>query len=59
MDNGRVMPTDILTSNFFEIFDVPVAYQVDLDLIQQRYPELQKVVHPDKFVNYCDQEKRI
>lgn len=53
------MPSDILTSNFFEIFDVPVAYQVDLDLIQQRYRELQKAVHPDKFVNASDQEKRI
>ena len=53
------MTTDILTSNFFEIFDVPVAYDVDLDLVQQRYRELQKAVHPDKFVNASDQEKRI
>ena len=53
------MTTDILTSNFFELFDVPVAYQVDLDLVQQRYRDLQKIVHPDKFVNASDQEKRI
>ena len=53
------MTTDILTQNFFEIFDVPVSFEVDLDLVQQRYMELQKTVHPDKFVNASDQEKRI
>ena len=53
------MTTDILSRNFFELFDVPIAYEVDLDLVQQRYRELQKAVHPDKFVNASDQEKRI
>ena len=53
------MTTDILTQNFFEIFDVPVSFEVDLELVQQRYRELQKAVHPDKFVNASDQEKRI
>lgn len=53
------MTTDILSSNFFELFEVPVAYEVDLDLVQQHYLELQKTVHPDKFVNASDQEKRI
>lgn len=53
------MTTDILSRNFFELFEVPVAYEVDLDLVQQRYRELQKAVHPDKFVNASDQEKRI
>jgi len=53
------MTTDILSSNFFALFDVPVSYDVDLDLVQQRYRDLQKVVHPDKFVNASDQEKRI
>ena len=53
------MTPDILTQNFFEIFDVPVSFEVDLDLVQQHYRELQKAVHPDKFVNASDQEKRI
>lgn len=53
------MATDILSSNFFELFNVPVSYEVDLDLIQQRYRELQKAVHPDNFVNASAQEKRI
>ncbi|MDH5447360.1 MAG: Fe-S protein assembly co-chaperone HscB [Gammaproteobacteria bacterium] len=53
------MENDILSSNFFELFDVPVSYEIDLDLIQQRYRELQRAVHPDKFVNATAQEKRL
>jgi len=50
---------DILTSNFFELFGLPVSYDVDLNKVQQRYMELQKQVHPDKFANASDQEKRL
>jgi len=50
---------DILTSDFFELFDLPVSYDVDLNKIQQQYVMLQKQVHPDKFVNGSDLEKRI
>ena len=50
---------DILTSNFFELFDLPVSYDVDLKKIQQHYMDLQMQVHPDKFANGTDQEKRI
>lgn len=53
------MTTDILTRNFFDLFDVPVAYELDFDQVQQRYRDLQKIVHPDKFVNASDQEKRL
>jgi len=50
---------DILTSNFFELFDLPVSYDVDLKKIQQHYMDLQMQVHPDKFANGTDQEKRL
>ncbi len=53
------MTSDILTCNFFQLFDVPVSFDVDLDLIHQHYMELQKAVHPDRFVNASAQEKRI
>jgi molecular chaperone HscB len=53
------MTTDIFTSNFFELYDIPVAYEVDLEKVQQRHRDLQKAVHPDKFVNASDLEKRI
>ncbi len=53
------MSKDILTSNFFELFTLPVSYHVDLNKIQQQYMKLQKKVHPDKFANASDLEKRI
>lgn len=53
------MTLDILTCNYFQLFDVPVSFEVDLDVVQQHYMELQKMVHPDKFVNASAQEKRI
>lgn len=53
------MTKDILTSNFFELFDLPVSYDVDLNKVQQVYMALQKQVHPDKFANASDLEKRV
>ena len=50
---------EILTSNFFELFGLPVSHDVDLNQVQQQYMALQKQVHPDKFANASDQEKRI
>lgn len=53
------MSKDILTSNFFELFELPVSYEVDLGQVQQHYMVLQKQVHPDKFANSSDLEKRL
>lgn len=53
------MSLDILSATYFEIFDIPVSFECDINAIQQRYRELQKAVHPDKFVNSSDLEKRI
>jgi molecular chaperone HscB len=50
---------EILTSNFFELFGLPVAYDVNLNQVQQHYMDLQKQVHPDKFANGTDLEKRL
>ena len=50
---------NILTSNFFELFDLPVSYEVDLKKVQQHYMDLQMQVHPDRFANGSDQEKRL
>jgi molecular chaperone HscB len=50
---------DFLNSNFFELFEIPVSYDVDLSKVQQQYMVLQKQVHPDKFSSGSDQEKRL
>ena len=53
------MSKDILNSNFFELFELPVSYSVDQNQLRQQYMDLQKQVHPDKFANASDQEKRL
>ena len=53
------MFTNILSLNFFELFEIPVAYDVDLNELQKKYTALQQAVHPDKFANAGDQEKRL
>lgn len=53
------MSKDILASNFFELFDIPVSYDVNLSAVQQQYMALQKKLHPDRFANGSDLEKRL
>lgn len=53
------MSKDILNSNFFELFELPVSYAVDLNKVQQHYMALQKQLHPDKFASASDQQKRL
>ena len=53
------MFTNILSLNFFELFEIPVGYDIDLNLLQQKYTALQQAVHPDKFASAGDQEKRL
>jgi len=45
--------------NYFEVFDLPVSFDIDTDTIAERYRDLQRVVHPDKYVNAPDRERRL
>ena len=45
--------------NYFEIFGLPVNYTVDQELLADRFLDLQKQVHPDRFAAGTDQEKRL
>ena len=45
--------------NYFEIFGLPVNYAVDQELLADRFLDLQKQVHPDRFAAGTDQEKRL
>lgn len=48
-----------LTDNHFELFQLPLRFSVDAALLAERYRELQRAVHPDKFANASDQERRL
>ena len=48
-----------LTKNYFDLFGLPVEYQLDKNGLSERYRELQRVVHPDRFASAPDQEQRL
>ncbi|MAM80621.1 MAG: Fe-S protein assembly co-chaperone HscB, partial [Gammaproteobacteria bacterium] len=45
--------------NYFEIFRLPVDFNIDISELSERHRELQKEVHPDRFASGTDQEKRL
>lgn len=45
--------------NHFELFGLPVTFDIDTAELAVRYRELQRRVHPDKFANASDQDRRL
>ncbi len=45
---GAVQPPDV-RADYFGVFGIPRAFAVDLDALEQRYKELTKLLHPDRF----------
>lgn len=45
--------------NHFELFGLPVTFELDADDLASRYREMQRRVHPDKFANASDQDRRL
>lgn len=48
-----------LGQNHFELFDLPPTFEVEQETLALRYRELQRAVHPDRFANASEQEKRL
>ena len=47
------------SKNHFELFDLPFAYALDTQALERAYREVQREVHPDRFVTASDAEKRL
>lgn len=45
--------------NHFELFHLPPQFALDMSAVDAAYREVQSRVHPDKFVNASDAEKRV
>lgn len=53
------MQSSDLSSSFFELFSLPESYSVDRSALSERYRDLQRAVHPDKFASASDAERRL
>ena len=45
--------------NHFELFDLPVSFAIDAAQLQARYRTLQQTLHPDRFANASERDKRL
>ncbi|MEP0355691.1 MAG: co-chaperone HscB [Paraglaciecola sp.] len=45
--------------NYFELFNIPVSFDVDLSALSLTYQQLQRLTHPDKFASGSEQDKLI
>ena len=43
--------------NYFELFGLPIGFQVDTTKLRQAYMELQRTSHPDKFTQSSSEEQ--
>jgi molecular chaperone HscB len=46
------------THSFFELFSLPARFEINRSELDQRFRQLQAVVHPDKFANASAPEQR-
>ncbi|MFA7096218.1 MAG: co-chaperone HscB [Gammaproteobacteria bacterium] len=53
------MTADLLSGNHFEIFGLPARFALDQEQLAERYRELQRAVHPDRYANAGAQERRL
>ena len=47
------------THNHFELFGLPMHFRVDGNVLDSRYGELQRDVHPDRFAGGDDAQQRL
>ncbi|MEI7612794.1 MAG: Fe-S protein assembly co-chaperone HscB [Betaproteobacteria bacterium] len=46
-------------ADHFALFELPPAFRIDSARLDKRYREIQSQVHPDKFANAGDSERRL
>ena len=48
-----------LSQNYFELFGLPERYAIDPAQLTERYRDLQRRLHPDRYAQASDQERRL
>lgn len=49
----------LFKKNYFEIFGLPVSFDVDTGRLAELYRQLQRQFHPDRYASASDHEKRM
>ncbi len=47
------------SKNYFELFGIPMDFDLDTGALAEHYRNLQRVVHPDRYANASEQERRL
>ena len=58
-DLPRDMSSPDFSKSYFELFDLPQQFLLDRTLLGERYRQLQRKLHPDRFAGGTAQEQRI
>lgn len=45
--------------NYFELFGLPVGYEVDTAALAKKFRDLQSQLHPDRYATASEQERRL
>ena len=45
--------------NYFQLFDLDTGFEIDVELLNQRYRQIQNQIHPDRFAGKDDQNQRL
>lgn len=45
--------------NYFQLFDLDTRFEIDDELLKQRYRHIQHQIHPDRFAGKDDQNQRL
>ncbi len=53
------MSSPDFSQNYFELFELPAAFDVDAAELGQRYRQLQQQLHPDRFASAAGHEQRL
>jgi len=46
------------SNNYFQLFELPVQFEISQDHLDTRFRSLQRFLHPDKFASAADAERR-
>ncbi|PIQ42678.1 MAG: Fe-S protein assembly co-chaperone HscB [Gammaproteobacteria bacterium CG11_big_fil_rev_8_21_14_0_20_46_22] len=49
----------LLEKDYFNLFDLPMGLDINVDELEARYKKLQRLVHPDRFSAKAECEKRL